>query len=201
MEANTQLLRVIQELRAEISKLEKENQALCMKLASGSHRAAGSGGDSGDEGEEEVHGPSSAAPHGDTPTDATPTTLEHPGNVMIVRRYSISSSVHSFTANDPWKTRKRHPNGGIVEAQGPVKSLTSSSVTKQDNQDRMLAADSFSNSSSSQRASPEHAFRCRDKIKTVSFLLPRSMSSCSKNSSSLKCSPNQTSNQLSAIAE
>uniref|UniRef100_A0A8D2HPJ6 Coiled-coil domain containing 195 n=1 Tax=Urocitellus parryii TaxID=9999 RepID=A0A8D2HPJ6_UROPR len=193
MEANTQLLRVIQELRAEISKLEKENQALRMKLASGSHRAAGSGGDSGDEGEEEVHGPSSAAPHGDTPTDATPTTLEHPGNVMIVRRYSISSSVHSFTANDPWKTRKRHPNGGM--------SLTSSSVTKQDNQDRMLAADSFSNSSSSQRASPEHAFRCRDKIKTVSFLLPRSMSSCSKNSSSLKCSPNQTSNQLSAIAE
>uniref|UniRef100_A0A287DF20 Coiled-coil domain containing 195 n=1 Tax=Ictidomys tridecemlineatus TaxID=43179 RepID=A0A287DF20_ICTTR len=193
MESNTQLLTVIQELRAEISKLEKENQALRMKLASGSHRAAGSGGDSGDEGEEEVHGPSSAAPHGDTPTDAAPTTLEHQGNVMIVRRYSISSSVHSFTANDPWKTRKRHPNGGM--------SPTSSSVTKQDNQDRMLAADSFSNSSSSQRASPEHAFRCRDKIKTVSFLLPRSMSSCSKNSSSLKCSPNQTSDQLSAIAE
>uniref|UniRef100_A0A8C9QBJ3 Coiled-coil domain containing 195 n=1 Tax=Spermophilus dauricus TaxID=99837 RepID=A0A8C9QBJ3_SPEDA len=193
MESNTQLLRVIQELRAEISKLEKENQALRMKLASGSHRAAGSGGDSGDEGEEEVHGPSSAAPRGDTPTDATPTTQEHQGNVMIVRRYSISSSVHSFTANDPWKTRKRHPNGGM--------SLTCSSVTKQDNQDKILAADSFSNSSSSQRASPEHAFRCRDKIKTVSFLLPRSMSSCSKNSSSLKCSPNQTSNQLSAIAE
>ncbi|XP_047399209.1 putative coiled-coil domain-containing protein 195 [Sciurus carolinensis] len=195
MEANTQLLRVLQEMRAEISKLEKENQALRMKLASG--RASGSGGESGDEREEEACGPSPA----ELRADATPARPEHQGNVMIVRRYSISSSVHSFAANDPWKARKRHPNGGIVEAQGPVKSLTSSSVKKQDNEDKMLAADSFSNNSSSQRASPEHVFGCRDKIKTVSFLLPMGVSSYSKNSSSLKCSPDQTSKQLSAIAE
>jgi hypothetical protein len=41
----------------------------------------------------------------------------------------------------------------------------------------------------------------RDKIKTVSFLLPMDMTSYSKNSSSLKYLPNQTTNKLSIIAE
>lgn len=54
MEANVQLMRVIQEMRAEINKLEKENQALRMKLTSSSQRTPGSGGHSGDEREEEV---------------------------------------------------------------------------------------------------------------------------------------------------
>lgn len=54
MEDNVQLLRVIQEMRAEINKLEKENQALRMKLTSSSQRTPGTGGHSGDKREEEV---------------------------------------------------------------------------------------------------------------------------------------------------
>ncbi|XP_073663074.1 putative coiled-coil domain-containing protein 195 [Tursiops truncatus] len=210
MEANVQLVRVIQEMRAEINKLEKENQALRMKLTSSSQRTPGSGGKSGDEKEEEVTdlsklaevpGQSPAALHGGVSTGTAPAVREHQGNVMIVRRYSISSPTHLLAANDPWKAGKKHPNCGILEAQRTVKSLACSSIKKQDNEEKMFAPDSFTSNGSSQSAFPKHGFGCRDKIKTVSFLLPMNMSSYSKNSSSLKCSSNQTTNQLSTITE
>lgn len=74
---------------------------------------------------------------------------------MIVRRYSISSPVHSFAANDPWKAGKRHPNDGILESQGTVKSLVCASIKKADNEEKMFAADSFASNTSNQRAFPE----------------------------------------------
>ncbi|XP_057600649.1 putative coiled-coil domain-containing protein 195 [Hippopotamus amphibius kiboko] len=210
MEANTQLMRVIQEMRAEINKLEKENQALRMKLTSSSQRTPGSGGESKDEKEDEITdlgnlgeapGQSPAALHSGVSTDSAPAVREHQGNVMIVRRYSISSPTHSLPANDSWKAGEKHPKRGILEAQRAVKSLAYSSIKKQDNEKQMFAPDSFTSNDSSQRAFSEHGFGYRDKIKTVSFLLPMNMSSCSKNSSSLKYLPNQTTNQLSTITE
>lgn len=90
MEANVQLVRVIQEMRAEINKLEKENQALRMKLTSSSQRTPGSGGKSGDEKEEEVTdlsklaevpGQSPAALHGGVSTGTAPAVREHQGTV------------------------------------------------------------------------------------------------------------------------
>uniref|UniRef100_A0A8C2NKT2 Coiled-coil domain containing 195 n=1 Tax=Capra hircus TaxID=9925 RepID=A0A8C2NKT2_CAPHI len=196
MAANDHLVRVIQEMRAEIHKLEKENQALRMKLTLSSQRTPGSGGESGDEKEEEVPRQSPAALHGGVASDSAPGVREHQGNVMIVRRYSISSPIHSSTTSDPWKTRRRHPNCGILEVQGTVKSLVSS-VKKQDNEEKMFTSDSFTTNGCSKGVFPEHDFGYRDKIKTVGFLLPMNMSSYSKDSSSLKYSPNQ----LSTIIE
>ncbi|XP_062949373.1 putative coiled-coil domain-containing protein 195 [Cynocephalus volans] len=201
MEDNIQLLRVIQEMQAEIDKLEKENQALRMKLTASSQKASGSRGEPGDEREQEAHAQSPATLHDAVSSDSAPAVQENQGNVMIVRRYSISSPVHSLAANDPWKAGKRHPNRRILEAQGTAKSLACSSIKTQDNKEEMLAEDSFTSNSSSQKAAPEHVFGCRGKIKTVSFLLPMDTSSYSKNSSSLKYASNQTTNQLSIIAE
>lgn len=88
MEANVQLTRVIQEMQAEINKLEKENQALRMKLSSSSQRTPGSGGQSGDEREGEVTelgnlkkapGQSLATLHGSISTDSAPAMQEHQG--------------------------------------------------------------------------------------------------------------------------
>uniref|UniRef100_A0A8I5YL86 Coiled-coil domain containing 195 n=1 Tax=Pongo abelii TaxID=9601 RepID=A0A8I5YL86_PONAB len=200
MEANIQLVRVIQETQAEIHKLEKENQALRLKLTASSQRASGSGADSGDEREEEAPGQSPATLQGAVSTDAAP-AAEHQGNVMMVRRYSISSSVCSSAANDPWKAGKSHPKSRILEAQGTLKSLACSPIKNQDMEEKVFATDSFTSNRTIQRASPEHVCGGRDKTKTVSFLLPMDMSSYSKNSSSLKYSPNQTTNQLSIIAE
>uniref|UniRef100_A0A7N5KMC2 Coiled-coil domain containing 195 n=1 Tax=Ailuropoda melanoleuca TaxID=9646 RepID=A0A7N5KMC2_AILME len=203
MEANIQFVRIIQEMRAEINKLKKENQVLRKKLTSSSQRTPGPSGESGDEMEEEASEKSPATLHGGVSIDAAPAVRERQGNVMIVRRYSISSPVHSFAANDPWKAGERYQKSGILEAQGRVKSLACSSIKKHDNEEQMFAADSLTSTNSNQRASPEHVFGdvTRDKIKTVSFLLPMDVSSYSKNSISLKCSPNQTTNQLSTIAE
>ncbi|XP_047725797.1 putative coiled-coil domain-containing protein 195 [Prionailurus viverrinus] len=213
MDANSQFLRIIQEMRAEISKLKKENQFLRMTLTSSSLRISGGPcRESGDQREEEVTDPgdlgktsekSPATLSSGVSTDAAPAGREHQGNVMIVRRYSISSPVHSFAARDLWKAGERHLKSGILDARGRVKPLVCSSIKKEDKEEEMLAADSLTNSSSNGRAFPEHGFGnvTRDKMKTVSFLLPVDVSSYSKNSSSLKCSQNQTTNQLSTIAE
>lgn len=80
---------------------------------------------------------------------------------MIVRRYSISSPIHSFPANDPWKAGKGQQNGGILEAQETVKSPAYSSIKKQDDGEKLFTEDSFTGDSSSQRAFPEHVFGCR----------------------------------------
>ncbi|KAM9249323.1 putative coiled-coil domain-containing protein 195 [Dugong dugon] len=210
MEANIKLMQVIQEMRTEINKLEKENQALRMKLTSSNQKTLGSGEESGDKQDEEAtdignlgeaSAQSSAALPDSFSTVSAPTLPEHQGDVMIIRRYSISSSVLSFATIDPWKTGKKLPITGILKSQETVKSLVSSSVKKQDNEEKMFAADSYTNNSFNQRALPEHVFGCRDKIKTVSFLLPMDVSAYSKNSSSLKYSPNQTTNQLNTTVE
>ncbi|KAM8788113.1 putative coiled-coil domain-containing protein 195 [Rhynchonycteris naso] len=210
MEANAQLIRVIQEMQAEINNLEKENQALRMKLTSSSQRSHGSGGQSRDEKEEEVAdlgnlakipGQSPATLHDGISTDSASAVQEHQGNVMIVRRYFISSPSHSFVPNIPWKSGERHPNSSILEAQRVVKSLACSSTKKHDNEEKVSVEDSFPSKGYSHRAFAEPILGCRDKMKTVSFLLPMDIASYPKNSSSLKYSPNQITNQLSTIAE
>ncbi|XP_034498472.1 putative coiled-coil domain-containing protein 195 [Ailuropoda melanoleuca] len=154
-------------MRAEINKLKKENQVLRKKLTSSSQRTPGPSGESGDEMEEEVTDlgnrekaseKSPATLHGGVSIDAAPAVRERQGNVMIVRRYSISSPVHSFAANDPWKAGERYQKSGILEAQGRVKSLACSSIKKHDNEEQMFAADSLTSTNSNQRASPEHVF-------------------------------------------
>jgi hypothetical protein len=82
METNIQLLRVIQEMQAEINKLEKENEALRMKLTSSSQRASGSGGESGDE-REALCGQAPAGLHASVPTDSTPAMQEHQGTETL----------------------------------------------------------------------------------------------------------------------
>ncbi|XP_027625684.1 putative coiled-coil domain-containing protein 195 [Tupaia chinensis] len=156
METNIQLMRVIQEMRAEMNKLEKENQALRMKLISRSPKVSGSGGETGDEREEKAHGQSPATPHGVVSIEAEPAMPAHQDNVMIVRRYSVSSSGHSLAVNDPWKAEKLHPHCRILTAQGTVKSLACPSTKKQDNEGKMFTGESFVSNSSSQRISPEH---------------------------------------------
>ncbi|KAK7806738.1 hypothetical protein U0070_003917 [Myodes glareolus] len=151
MEASIHLMQVIQEMRAEINRLEEENHALRVKLTSVSQTASGSEKESGDEREEaEYQQAPGALPHS-VPTDS-PAAVQEQGNVMIVRRYSVSPAVHSCAVDDPWKARSRLPN--IIGA-------SRSSTRNQDNGEKTLAADAYSSSSSSQRASSDHSFVCR----------------------------------------
>ncbi|XP_055472465.1 putative coiled-coil domain-containing protein 195 [Psammomys obesus] len=193
MDPSTRLMQIIKEMRVEINRLEKENHDLRVKLTSISQTATSSGRESGDETEEAACGQCPGTIHGGVPVDSTPAVQEQQGNVMIVRRYAISPSVHSYAANDPWKASNRLSNDGTA--------LAWSSTRKQDNEEKMLAADAYSINSSSQKAPSDHSFVYREKTKTVSFQLPGDGSSVPKNSNSLKHSANQTTNQLSIIAE
>lgn len=83
------------------------------------------------------------------------------GNVMIVRRYSVSSPIHSFAAKDPWKPGKGHPNSRNLGAQGTFQSLACSLIKKKDNEEKMLAEDSFTSKNRSHRALPEPVLSCR----------------------------------------
>ncbi|KAL1770516.1 hypothetical protein HispidOSU_000059 [Sigmodon hispidus] len=150
MEASIQLMQVIQEMRAEINRLEKENHTLRVKLTSVIQTASGSRRESEDDGQ------SPEALPGGIPTDSTPAVQEQgsPGNVMIVRRYSISPPVHSCAENVPWKARNRCPN--IIGT-----SLAHSSASNQDNEEKILAANGSTSKSSSKRGSSHHNFLCR----------------------------------------
>ncbi|XP_075386323.1 coiled-coil domain-containing protein 195 [Tenrec ecaudatus] len=204
MEANSQLLGVIQEMQAEINKLEQENEALRMKLTSRAQGPLGLGEESAAEREEEAtdvadpeaaQAPSLAAQAGRVSANSAKAPGEHQENVMIVRRYSISLCVHSLAAMDPWKADRRYQATGILADQDMATSVTSSSGKHQDSEEKMFIEDS------SQRVFPKHVFGCRDKIKTVSFVLPKDMPAYSMNPKSLKCSPNLTTHQLSTILE
>lgn len=78
MEASIHLMQVIQEMRAEINRLEEENHALRVKLTSVSQTASGSEKESGDEREEaEYQQAPGALPHS-VPTDS-PAAVQEQG--------------------------------------------------------------------------------------------------------------------------
>ncbi|XP_078003785.1 coiled-coil domain-containing protein 195 [Phascolarctos cinereus] len=211
MEGNTQLMRVIQEMRSEINKLEKENKALRVELDFTSQRVSawenklkGTGEEGARKpntlGEEPVTAP--IAIHRTGSADSALALKEPKGNIMTVRRYTISSSVHSFVAHEHCKSGKRHLSSGILEAQGIMKSPAYSPVTKLANEDgKGFAADRFTSNTSNKRIFQDHVFKFRGKIKAVSFLLPMEMSSYSKDPDSLESTQNQNPKQLSTIME
>lgn len=76
MEASIQPMQVIQEMRAEINRLEEENHALRVKLTSISQTASGSEKESGNEREEAEYGQTlGSLPHG-VPNDSPPAVQE-----------------------------------------------------------------------------------------------------------------------------
>lgn len=83
---------------------------------------------------------------------------------MIVRRYSISSSVQSFSGHKHHKAEKRHPSNRILEVQGIVKPPAGSSVitNEEEKGSAKIPADCFSsNNSSKKRSFQEHVYKCR----------------------------------------
>ncbi|XP_056664466.1 putative coiled-coil domain-containing protein 195 [Monodelphis domestica] len=211
MERNTQLMRVIQEMRSEMQKLERENKALRVELDFTSQRTSGWENklqENREEGAKKRNVPgekSISAPiaiHRTVSADSTLALKESKGNIMTVRRYTISSSVHSFEANENCKSGKRHLSSRILDAQGIMKSPARSPVTKPATKDgEGFVANCFTSNSSDKRTFQDHVFKCRGKIKAVSFLLPMEMSSYSKDPDSLKCTQNQNPKQLSTIME
>ncbi|XP_062987564.1 putative coiled-coil domain-containing protein 195 [Elgaria multicarinata webbii] len=217
MEGNKRLMQVIHEMRSEIIKLERENRALRGELQfsgqKGAKREEGAGEEASrkDEGwsltdsTEEPTG-SPVALRRNVSAGSGLTLQEQKGNIMTVRRYSISSSVPSLSGNKHHKPDKRNPFKGALEVKGIIKPPAFSTdvqlINKEEEGFAKITSDCLSSNTSNKRRSfQDHVYKCRGKVKAVSFLLPVDMSPYSENQGSFMCPQNQSTKQLSTIIE
>ncbi|XP_054838416.1 putative coiled-coil domain-containing protein 195 [Eublepharis macularius] len=213
MEGTKQLMQVIHEMRSEIIKLERENRALRGELQfDGSKGAKQEEGTGEDAGKEEAWnltdsaGEAAVALRRNVSAGSALMLQEQKGNIMTVRRYSISSSVHSLPGNKHHKTDKRNPFKGALEVKGIIKQSAFPTDIQLTNKEEKgfakIPSDCLSSSSSNKRRSfQDHVYKCRGKVKAVSFLLPVDMSPYSENQGSFTCQQNQNTKQLSPIIE
>ncbi|XP_053169163.1 putative coiled-coil domain-containing protein 195 [Hemicordylus capensis] len=216
MEGNQQLLQVIHDMRSEIIKLERENRALRGELKfsgqKGAKREEATGEDPrrdetrslSDSGEEAAGNP--VALRRNVSAGSTLMLQEQKGNIMTVRRYSISSSVPSLSGNKHHKTDKRNPFKGALEVKGIMKQPAFPTDMQLSNKEEKgftkMPGDCLSNNTSNKRRSfQDHVYKCRGKVKAVSFLLPVDISPYSENQGSFTCPQNQNTKQLSTIIE
>ncbi|XP_051482520.1 putative coiled-coil domain-containing protein 195 [Apus apus] len=213
MEGNTHLLQVIRKMRSQINKLESENRALrgelqvCVQRAGPLEKEAARGGGSivrslSSDGEGPAGSPallpeSSVAGPVPAPKQRTVTT-------MTVRRYSTASPVPAA----PSARSHQHVSRILGPTRAPGRALPPappSAAQLTNGEDRRLeetAANCLSYSNSSKtKLLQEHVCKCRGKVKAVSFLLPMDMSSYGDKQGCLKSPQNQSTKQLTTIAE
>ncbi|KAH0624019.1 hypothetical protein JD844_007303 [Phrynosoma platyrhinos] len=213
MEGNKQLMQVIQEMRSEIIKLERENRALRGEL-----KFSGQKGPKQEEGEQDEarKEETQSLTDADDEANGSPvalrrnvsadSALEQKGNIMTVRRYSISSSVPSLSGNKHYKPDKRNTFKGALEVKGIIKPSAFPTDVQLTNKEEKgcskIPSDSLSSSTSNKRRTfQDHVYKCRGKVKAVSFLLPVDMSPYSENQGSFTCPQNQNTKQLTTIIE
>ncbi|KAM6356997.1 putative coiled-coil domain-containing protein 195 [Alca torda] len=213
MEGNTHLLQVICKMRSQINKLERENRALrgelqvCRQSAVPPERGAARGGGNGDvrsladDGEGPTDPPASL--HGNIVAGPAPTPKEQTDTTMTVRRYSTALPAPASSAA---RSHQRPPSNGLPEAPGHAPPPTPPAGTQLNGGEekglQKTPANCLSNSHSRKtELFREHVYRCRGKVKAVSFLLPMDMSSYAENQGSLKSPRNQSTKQLTTITE
>ncbi|XP_025965492.2 putative coiled-coil domain-containing protein 195 [Dromaius novaehollandiae] len=216
MEGNTHLLQVIRKMRLEINKLERENRALRGELYFCGQRALQKEQEAGGEGgdgefrslanseEESVGSPVPLCRN--ILTGPTLEPKEQKDNAMTVRRYSVASSAQAASGVRPHRGDKRPPSDGLLEVRGSAQPPTGPATAQLTNEEEKgvekIPANCFSKSNSSKmKLFQERVYKCRSKMKAVSFLLPMDVSSYAENPGSLKCPQNQNTKQLTTIIE
>ncbi|KAM6414185.1 putative coiled-coil domain-containing protein 195 [Rhynochetos jubatus] len=216
MEGNVHLLQVIRKMRSQINKLERENRALrgelhvCGQSAVPPGREAARGGGNGDartltnDGEGQAASPASL--HGSIVASPAPAPKEQTDTTMTVRRYSTASPVPAPPSTRSHRPDKRPPSNGLWDTAGsaqppsPPAAAQLGSREEKGLEERPANCPSYGHSSKV-KLFREHVYRCRSKVKAVSFLLPMDMSSYTEKQGALKSPQNQSTKQLSTIAE
>ncbi|XP_025895810.1 putative coiled-coil domain-containing protein 195 [Nothoprocta perdicaria] len=204
-------------MRLEINKLERENRALKGELELCGQRALqkepGAGGEGGDgesrnladDGKEPVDPPVPLGNNNSTGSTLAP--KEQKGNAMTVRRYPIASPVWPKSSQArPCTGDPRSLSKGLLDTQGgarPAAGPTAAPLTYvQGNGAEEGPTNGFSKGNASKRKLfREQVYKCRGKVKAVSFLLPMDTSPHAENPGSLKCPQNQNTKQLTTIIE
>ncbi|XP_025020771.1 uncharacterized protein LOC112540347 [Python bivittatus] len=203
MDGHKRLMQVIHEMQSEIIKLVEENQALRGELQFGGQKETRREEGARENAQKEEPWSLSNSGEGTTGSlgalrrsvsaGSALTLQEQKDNIMTVRRYSISS-VPSLLSNKHHKLDKRNPFKASLEFKGlnkpPVFTTDGPFSNKEDKGFAKLP-------SNQKRSFQDQVFKCRGKVKAVSFLL----SPYSGNQGSFKCLQSQNPKQLSTIIE
>ncbi|XP_030350834.1 putative coiled-coil domain-containing protein 195 [Strigops habroptila] len=212
MEGNTHLLQVICKMHSQINKLERENRALRGELQVCGQRsvplereAAGGGGNNNvrslaNGGEGPAGSPASL--HGSIVAGPVPAPKEQRDTTMTVRRYSTASPAPAPASMRSHWASKTPPSSGLLDVLGSAQPPAPPATAGEEKRLEKTPANCLSYSHSSKiKLCQEHIYRCRGKIKAVSFLLPMDVSSYAEKQDSLKSPQNQSTKQLTTIAE
>ncbi|XP_027763607.1 putative coiled-coil domain-containing protein 195 [Empidonax traillii] len=216
MEGNAHLLQVIRKMRSQINKLERENRALkgelqvCGQRVMPPEREAARGGGDSDArspaGDGEGPAGSPASLRGSITASPALATKEQTDTAMTVRRYPpISPAPAPSSARSRWAGRKPS-SSGFPEVPGsawPLAPPAAAQLTREEEKGPEKSPSSClsCSHSSNMKLFQEHVYRCRGKVKAVSFLLPVDMSPFAEKQGSLKSPENQSTKRLMTIAE
>ncbi|KAJ7403518.1 hypothetical protein BTVI_76380 [Pitangus sulphuratus] len=226
MEGNAHLLQVIRKMRSQINKLERENRALKGELQVCGQRvvppereAARGGGDSpAGDGEGPAGSPASLqgsitaspalAPKEQTGTSESGLSGAVRGThtAMTVRRYPPISPAPAPSSARSHRAGRKPSSNGFPEVPGsawPLAPPAAAQLTREEEKGLEKSPSSCLSYSHSSNVKlfQEHVYRCRGKVKAVSFLLPVDMSPFAEKQGSLKSPDNQSTKHLMTIAE
>ncbi|XP_054242147.1 putative coiled-coil domain-containing protein 195 [Indicator indicator] len=216
MEGNAHLLQLIRKMRSQINKLERENRALrgelqvCRQRTVPLERQARGCGNSDvgsldDDGERPAGSP--AALHGRIVTSPALAPKEQTDSTMTVRRYPTTSPAPAPFSRRFHRASKRPPSHGLlldmpVSVLPPAPSAAAQLTHGGEKGLEKPPTSCLSYSHSSKmKLFREHVYKCRGKVKAVSFLLPVDMPSHAEKQGSLKSPPNQNTKPLTTITE
>ncbi|XP_074734389.1 coiled-coil domain-containing protein 195 [Strix uralensis] len=216
MEGNTHLLQVIRKMRSQINQLERENRVLrgelqvCGQRAVPPEREAARGGVNGgvrslaSDGEGPAGSP--AFLHRSIVAGPAPAPKEQTDTTMTVRRYSTAGPAPSPSSTRSHRAAKRPLSNGLPGTPGtaqPAAPPVTAQLTSGEEKGLEKTPEnclSYSHSSKT-KLFQEHVYKCRGKVKAVSFLLPMDMPSYTEKQGSLTSPQNQSTKQLTTIAE
>ncbi|XP_071995688.1 putative coiled-coil domain-containing protein 195 [Engystomops pustulosus] len=203
MEGDTQLLRVIKELRSEINKLEKENKELRGELSQTGHSTICAKEQEPRTGikceqAQKEDGKCKGLLRRNVSSQSADLMQEQTGAAMTVRRYSMSSLLSSSEHYTHSAHMKRLSSTETLS--GPRlnhKSDTDLQFAK----DEESAAEMLVTNIPKTRSFQQYMHKCRGRVKAVTFMLPMDMRDYNENRMTFQAPQNQSTNHLSTIIE
>ncbi|KAM9009071.1 putative coiled-coil domain-containing protein 195 [Ara ararauna] len=135
------------------------------------------------------------------PSPALCFCLYYSDTTMTVRRYSTAPSASAPASTRSHWVSQTPPRSGLSSVPPAPPAAVPLSRGQEKGLEKTVANCPSYSHSSKMKLCQEHIYKCRGKIKAVSFLLPMDMSSYAEKQDSLKSPQNQSTKQLTTIAE